>query len=177
MRLCPICDAYEVINKRVAVVGPVDDAMKKALFLRTFSDRITVLATDDATAVDPNGRKKLTNAGIDLETCASGSIRAAGDQASVGLADGKTLAFDTIYPAMGCTMRSALATNLGAECDELGNLIVDTHQRTAISGLYAIGDIVNEINQLAVAFGHAAVAASDVHNYLAERDVEHGVRD
>ena len=146
--------------------------MKKALFLRTFSDHITVLATDDTTAVDPNAREELTKAGIALEACASGSNRAAGDQASVGLADGKTLAFDTIYPAMGCTMRSALATKLSAECDELGNLIVDSQQRTVISGLYAIGDIVNEINQLAVAFGHAAVAASDVHNYLAKREGE-----
>jgi thioredoxin reductase (NADPH) len=67
LRLCPICDAYEVINKRVAVIGPVDDALKKALFLRTFSDHITVLATDDAAAVDPNGRKELTKAGSTLK--------------------------------------------------------------------------------------------------------------
>ncbi|MBS4005577.1 MAG: NAD(P)/FAD-dependent oxidoreductase [Afipia sp.] len=177
LRLCPICDAYEVINKRVAVIGPVEHALKKALFLRTFSDHITVLATDGATTVDSNGRKELTKAGIDVEECVSSSIRAAGDQASVGLADGRKLAFDTIYPAMGCTMRSVLAIKLGAECDDLGNLIVDSQQRTAISGLYAIGDIVNEINQLAVAFGHAAIAASDVHNYLAEWDGERRVPD
>lgn len=172
LRLCPICDANEVIDKRVAIIGSMEDALKKALFLRTFSDQITVLATDDATAVESNVRKELAEAGIDIEKCVSSSIRAAGDQASVGLVDGRMLAFDTIYPAMGCTMRSVLAIKLGAECDGLGNLIVDSQQRTAISGLYAIGDIVNEINQLAVAFGHAAIAASDVHNYLAERDGE-----
>jgi thioredoxin reductase (NADPH) len=175
LRLCPICDAYEVINKRVAVVGPVDDAMKKALFLRTFSDHVTVLATDDAATVDPNGCKELTKAGIGVEACVSNSIRAAGNQASVRLADGRTLAFDTIYPAMGCTVRSTLATKLGAGCDELGNLLADSRQRTGIPGLYAIGDIVNEINQLAVAFGHAAIAATDVHNFLAERDEERRV--
>jgi thioredoxin reductase (NADPH) len=168
LRLCPICDAYEVISKRVAVLGPVDDAMRKALFLRTFSDHITVLAADGTTIMDQNTRETLTNAGIEIQACASSSIRAVGDQASVELTDGKTLAFDTIYPAMGSTMRSALATKLGAKCDERGNLVVDSQQRTATAGLYAIGDIVNEINQLAVAFGHAAVAASDVHNYLAK---------
>jgi len=81
-------------------------------------------------------------------------------------------AFDTIYPAMGCTIRSDLAAGLGAECDELGNLVVDSHQRTAVPGLYAAGDVVNEINQIAVAFGHAAAAASDMHNYLATCDGE-----
>ena len=30
LRLCPICDAYEVIDKRIAVIGPADQAMKKA---------------------------------------------------------------------------------------------------------------------------------------------------
>jgi thioredoxin reductase (NADPH) len=30
--------------------------------------------------------------------------------------------------------------------------------------------VVDEINQIAVAFGHAAAAASDVHNYLANSD-------
>ncbi|WP_352619650.1 MULTISPECIES: hypothetical protein [unclassified Mesorhizobium] len=50
---------------------------------------------------------------------------------------------------------------------------MDSRQRTAVPGLYAAGDVVNEINQLAVAFGHAAVAATDMHNYLANGDGEH----
>ncbi|CAH2408261.1 hypothetical protein [Mesorhizobium escarrei] len=29
LRLCPICDAYKLIGKRVAVFDPADDAMKK----------------------------------------------------------------------------------------------------------------------------------------------------
>ena len=80
------------------------------------------------------------------------------------------LAFDTIYPAMGCTIRSELAIDLGAKEDDVGNVVVDSHQRTAVPGLYAAGDIVDEINQIAVAFGHAAVAASDMHNYLVSSD-------
>ncbi|RWE28487.1 MAG: NAD(P)/FAD-dependent oxidoreductase, partial [Mesorhizobium sp.] len=38
------------------------------------------------------------------------------------------------------------------------------------AGLYAAGDVVDEINQIAVAFGHAAMAATDMHNYLATTD-------
>jgi thioredoxin reductase (NADPH) len=41
---------------------------------------------------------------------------------------------------------------------------------TVVPGLYAAGDVVNEINQIAVAFGHAAVSATDIHNYLTDRD-------
>jgi thioredoxin reductase (NADPH) len=35
MRLCPICDGYEAMDKRIAVIGPLQKAIRKALFLRT----------------------------------------------------------------------------------------------------------------------------------------------
>ena len=168
VRLCPICDGYEVIGQRVGVIGSPEDAMKKALFMRTFTRQVTLLLTDPAAELDTLARQKLIKAGIEVVPCVPTSIRAENNQANISLVDGKVLAFDSIYPAMGCTVRSKLAVNLGAHCDEVGNLVVDSHQRTDIPGLYAAGDIVDEINQIAVAFGHAAVSASDIHNYLAE---------
>jgi thioredoxin reductase (NADPH) len=73
---------------------------------------------------------------------------------------------DALYPAFGCTVRSNLATSLGASCTENGNLVVDDHQRTTVEGLYAAGDVVTDLHQLSVAFGHAAIAATDIHNKL-----------
>ena len=55
---------------------------------------------------------------------------------------------------------------LGATSTENGNFEVDDHQRTSITGLYAAGDVVTDLHQLSVAFGHAAVAATDIHNRL-----------
>jgi thioredoxin reductase len=49
---------------------------------------------------------------------------------------------------------------------ENGNLEVDDHQRTTIDGFYAAGDVVTDLHQLSVAFGHAAIAATDMHNRL-----------
>ncbi|WP_348984036.1 NAD(P)/FAD-dependent oxidoreductase [Mesorhizobium mediterraneum] len=170
LRLCPICDGYEVIDKRVAVIGPLKNAMKKALFMRTFTRNLTLLITDPETRDDPHALAVLAREGIEVAACTRDAIRASGPDAIVEFSDGKVLAFDTIYPAMGCTMRSQLAVELGAKCDEVGNLVTDSHQRTNILGLYAAGDVVDEINQIAVAFGHAAAAASDIHNYLANSD-------
>ena len=50
--------------------------------------------------------------------------------------------------------------------------MTDTRQRTSIPGLYAAGDVVDALNQVNVAIGHAAIAATDIHNYL--REVEFG---
>jgi thioredoxin reductase (NADPH) len=172
LRLCPICDGYEVIDKRVGVIGAAEGAAKKALFMSTFTSRVTLLITEGEADLDPHARRKLVDAGVEIMPCPQYAIRAEAQEAVVDLPHGRMLAFDSIYPAMGCTMRSKLATDLGAECDELGNLLVDPHQRTNISGLYAAGDVIEEINQIAVAFGHAAIAASDMHNYLADRKGE-----
>src|SRR5689334_8826764 len=37
IRLCPICDGYEAMDKPVAVLGPVKEAVKKLLFLSTYT--------------------------------------------------------------------------------------------------------------------------------------------
>src|SRR5581483_8005721 len=73
---------------------------------------------------------------------------------------------DLLYPALGCIVRSDLATLLGAASAENGSLAVDDHQRTTIESLYAAGDVVTDLHQLSVAFGHAAIAATDIHNRL-----------
>ena len=73
---------------------------------------------------------------------------------------------DIVYPVLGCDVRSQLGTNLGAKCAELGTLEVDAHQQTTVERVYAVGDVVTDLHQLTVATGHAAVAATNIHNRL-----------
>ena len=72
--------------------------------------------------------------------------------------------FEVLYSALGLTLRSELALALGAEHDEAGALLVDDHNRTTVPGLYAAGGVVRGLDQIVVAMGHAAVAATDIHN-------------
>jgi thioredoxin reductase (NADPH) len=55
---------------------------------------------------------------------------------------------------------------LGARHNDIGCLEVDAHQRTSVPRLYAIGDAVSDLHQIAVATGHAAVAATHIHSSL-----------
>jgi thioredoxin reductase (NADPH) len=82
------------------------------------------------------------------------------------LRNGEERRFDVLYPALGCDVHSRLATVLGARCNADGLLEVDGRQRTSIEGLYAAGDVVSDLHQLSVAEGHAAVAATAIHNSL-----------
>jgi thioredoxin reductase (NADPH) len=61
-------------------------------------------------------------------------------------------------------VHSDLARGLGTSVTEGGSLIVDRHQCTSVPGLFAAGDVVDSVNQISVAMGQAAVAATAVHN-------------
>ena len=73
---------------------------------------------------------------------------------------------DALYLALGCDVRSGLAAKLGACCPSSGTLKVDDHQQTTVNGLYAAGDVVTDLHELSVAFGHAALAATQIHQRL-----------
>ncbi|MFE0500352.1 NAD(P)/FAD-dependent oxidoreductase [Lysobacter soli] len=163
VRMCPICDAFEAIDTTIAVHGPADKAASHARFLRTYSANVTLVPStpeiEDAT------RKQLVKDGIEL-TAVPTSLAFDGERCVFDL-DGAPRAFDVMYPMMGLISRSSLAVGAGATCDEDGALIVNARQMTSVDGLYAIGDVVSALNQISVATGHAAIAATDVHNRLA----------
>ena len=83
--------------------------------------------------------------------------------------DGTEHRCDTVYPALGSDPESSLARRLGAELDGYGEIVVDARQQSTVDGLYVIGDVVSALNQISVAIGHAAIAATAIHNRLPRR--------
>ena len=162
VRMCPICDAFEAIDTTIAVHGPPDTAASHASFLRTYSAKVTLVPSTPE--ISPHTRSALTRDGIAL-TGVPDSLSFDGRRCVFDV-DGRRQAFDVLYPMLGIISRSSLAVGAGADCDEDGALTVDRHQMTSVDGLYAIGDVVSALNQISVATGHAAIAATHVHNRL-----------
>lgn len=167
IRLCPICDAYEAKDQNIALVSSSPrEGVKHALFLRTYSQNVTLIYQAKAELTDAE-KRKLRKANVDVIEDALGSIHATGEtNSSISLSNGQELQFDVIYPLLGERPRSQLATQLGARCNKQGKLIVERHQRTTVPGVYAVGDVVDELNQISVAAAHAAIASTDIHNRL-----------
>jgi thioredoxin reductase (NADPH) len=165
VRYCPICDGFEASDRRIAVLGNANEAGTKALFLRTYSKDVTLLTLDGEGCCDQLARE-LSQAGIRFPKARAVAFRKQNGHMTVSLSDGTVEAFDVIYPALGCEVRSELGRKLGARHNDTGCLEVDARQRTNVAGLYAIGDAVSDLHQIAVATGHAAVAATDIHNSL-----------
>lgn len=168
LRYCPICDAYEVTDKRIGVIGTGDHGMREALFLRGYSADVTLIAPDAEHRLDADCRAQLDAAGIARVDGPCGDFRIEGERFSVGTAAGR-MAFDTIYPALGSRIRSRLAVAAGARASEDGCLEVDDHQRTSVPGLFAAGDVVKGLDQISHAMGEAGVAATTIRNMLAEQ--------
>jgi thioredoxin reductase (NADPH) len=167
IRTCPICDGYEAIGKRVAVLGAGEHAAAEALFLRTYCDKITLLLPAGDDVLSEGTRRSLESAAVVITHVAVGAV-SLDDNGVVALEveDGIIHRFDVVYSAFGTTSQSQLTTGLGARTDPSGRLIVDDHQQTSVEGLYAAGDVVRGLNQIAVADGEAAIAATAIHNRL-----------
>ena len=171
VRICPICDGYETIGRAVGVLGGGDHAAAEALFVRGFSDRVSLVLIGDGAPLSPQRRRALAEADIDVVVARIDQVRieADGEVRVLHLQGEDARRFDTVYSAFGVTARSDLAVQAGARLDQDGRLVTDEHQETSVKGLFAAGDLVRGLNQIGVAVGEAALAATAVHNRAPRR--------
>ena len=165
LRFCPICDAFEAIDRRIAVISDDPLGEREALFLRDYSAQITLLhlgSTPLASNVKDAG-EKFERVSVQLP-----DLRIRDDRLILASAGGER-SFDVVYLALGCSAQNELARSLGALCDEHGALQVNAHQETTVPGLYAAGDVVRGLNQIVVAAAESAIATTDIHNKLRSR--------
>lgn len=170
LRFCPVCDGFEATDQRVAVVGPPDRAVREGRFLRAFTDRVTILRLAEHPPFDDEAHALAASANLQCLEAPVVDLRPEPNGMVAVLEGGMSETFDTVYPAMGNIPRNTLAQGLGVDCNAVGCIETDPHQRTSADRVYAVGDVVNELNQIAVATGHAAIAATDIHNRLAADD-------
>lgn len=167
VRLCAICDGYEVNGERVAVYGEIECAIRHALFLRTFTDQLCVIVQDDRPACADKWTQ-AEEAGVKVIGDRVERLRLLPDnRVEVLTRTGQRLDFDIVYPVLGARTRVHPILGLDLEQDENGALVVDNAQCTSVPGLYAAGDVTNTLNQVCVATGQAAIAATRIHNSLA----------
>lgn len=169
VRYCPICDGYEVTDKKVGVIGSDSHGVAEALFIRSYTADVTLIAPDKALKLKPEDHEKLKNAGIE---CVDGPAQA------VAIPDGCIVVdtaeghytFDSIYPALGSDTHTQLAEMVGATLAKDGCILCDDHQRASVPGLYAAGDVVHGLDQISHAMGEGGVAATTIRNDLCAQE-------
>lgn len=167
VRFCPVCDGFETQGQRVAVLGPGLHGLRESLFLAGFANQVTWLSGGAQDTAPAELLARLRRCGVLIANAMPLRMHCRpGEGVEVDLADGRRLTFHVLYPALGLQHASSLATALGARTQPDGQLLVDDHLRTTVAGLYATGDVAAGLNQISVAYGHAAIAATAIHNEL-----------
>jgi thioredoxin reductase (NADPH) len=165
IRYCPICDGYEVTDKKVGVIGSDSHGVAEAIFIRSYTADVTLIAPDKAMNLKVEDQHKLQAAEIQ---CVDGPAQAAAisnDFIVIDTAEGHHT-FDSVYPALGSDTHTQLGEMLGAKLAKDGCFLCDDHQRTSVEGLYAAGDVVHGLDQISHAMGEGGVAATTIRNDL-----------
>ncbi|HYI43827.1 MAG TPA: NAD(P)/FAD-dependent oxidoreductase [Sphingomicrobium sp.] len=167
IRYCPICDGYEVTDKKVGVIGSDSHGVAEAVFIRGFTADVTLIAPDKALDLKPDDREKLERANIKCIDGPAQAVAALDKCIVVDTAKGHHT-FDSVYPALGSDTHTQLAEMIGARINDEGCVGVDSHQRTSVPGLFAAGDVVIGLDQISHAMGEGGVAATTIRNDLAK---------
>ncbi len=175
VRYCPICDGFESRGQRIGVIGHGAHGAAEAVFVaRSYSDDVTLLTLGQPMELDEDTRARLERYNVRIAADPVTALTTERDRIAALRTGGEDLRFDILYSALGLEYRTELARALGAEHDDRGALRVDAGMETTVKGLYAAGDIVTGLDQIVVGMGHAAIAATRIHNACSLRTDDEG---
>src|SRR4051794_7170052 len=114
VRYCPICDGYEVTDKKVGVIGSDSHGVAEALFLRSYTADVTLVAPDKALRLKSEDNEKLKAAAIECIDGPAQAVAIKKDCISVETAEGRHT-FDSVYAALGSDTHTQLGEMVGAK--------------------------------------------------------------
>ncbi|MBC7912195.1 MAG: NAD(P)/FAD-dependent oxidoreductase, partial [Pyrinomonadaceae bacterium] len=167
---CPDCDGFEVIGKRVAVLGRGKITVGFALYLLTWADKLTLITNGDAGDMTEEHQAKLSRFNITVTHQSIASLE--GDKETNQLRricfdDGEMLDCDALFFNLGVEPASDLHKMLKCKLDEECGLVwVDEERQTSVRGVYAAGDLTPRSQLAVVAAAEGAMAAIHIHKSL-----------
>lgn len=164
---CPYCDAWELRNQPLAVLGRGDlKAGELALSLTMWTDDI-VLCSNGPSELSDDYRERLARKNISIrEEPVKQLISNDVILEKIEFEEGETLARRAIFFISKTKQRSDLAAKLGCSFDEHGGVIVGKFEATDIAGLFVAGDTSRDVLQAIVAASEGFEAAVAINAAL-----------
>jgi len=169
---CTLCDGPFFKRKKVIVIGGGNAAIASAIYLANLASDVKLahrrsqLRAEEALVKDLHVQKVNVLWNTELK-----EIRGDVKVKSVVLFNNKTSEtritdVDGVFIQVGEVPNSQIAEEAGVEVDKGGYIIVDSCQRTNISGVYAAGDVTTSpVKQIGTAVGQAIIAATEAFGY------------
>ncbi len=162
LHVCMVCDGYEMTDKKCGFFAGSEASIEEMVFnLSWFTPYITIF-THGMFEVSPELRQKLKDHGYPLiETPIKQFLGENHQMTGVELTDGSVVELETGLISMGSKYYNDYLKRF--DLDYQGNnLITDKMGRTSHPRIFAIGDLRVGLNQVAVAVGDGALAATQI---------------
>jgi thioredoxin reductase (NADPH) len=178
---CATCDGFFYRGKEVVVVGGGNTAVEEALFLTNFASKVTIVHRKDEFRAEKILQERLFahpkievvwEHVLDEVTGSSDPTSVTGVRLKHAISGAtRELAADGVFIAIGHAPASQLFKGQ-LEMDQAGYLKVKAGSAaTAVEGVYAAGDVTDDIYRQAVtAAGMGCMAALEAVRFLAEED-------
>lgn len=173
---CAVCDGAFFRDQDLLVVGGGDSAVEEALFLTRFASSVTIVHRRD----ELRAQKVLQDRAFANEKISfiwdSVVKEIKGDDIkvrSVAIENVKTgqvtdHAFGGVFVYVGLDPVSDFVKNLGIT-DDAGWIPTDNHMKTAVPGVFAVGDVrQKDLRQITTAVGDGAMAGQQAYQYIVE---------
>ncbi|WP_455629172.1 alkyl hydroperoxide reductase subunit F [Parabacteroides chinchillae] len=164
---CPHCDGPFYKGKHVAVVGGGNSGIEAAIDLAGICSKVTVLEFMDELKADQvlqEKAKSLPNVEIFTSSQTTEVIGNGEKVTGIRVKDRKTeeeriINLDGIFVQIGLAANSGIFREL-VETNRPGEIVIDTHCRTNVPGIYAAGDVSTvPFKQIIISMGEGAKAA------------------
>jgi alkyl hydroperoxide reductase subunit F len=170
---CSTCDGPLFRGKRVAVVGGANSALDAALQLNQIAERVYVIAAEECLGGDEIRRNQVL-ASDKVEVLTSSRVTAIRGETFVKAIDiaredkTQTIKVSGVFIEIG-SIPSTGFLPAEVELNELGEIFIDSNNRTSVPGLFAAGDATNVVEkQIIIAAGEGAKAALSAYAWLVE---------
>ena len=159
---CALCDGAFFKEKVVCVVGGGDSAAKEALFLSEHASKVYIIVRKDFLRAEPlNAARVEKNDKIEiLYKTEIEEIVGTDKVDKLRFKDGKELAMDGVFLAIGHIAQTDLAKDLGVELNEKGEIKINRRTETNIRGVFSAGDCCDTEFKQAITGSAEAVTSS-----------------
>ena len=167
---CAVCDGAFFRDEDLLVVGGGDSAVEEAIFLTRFAKSVTIVHRRDQLRAQKLlqerafANEKISFIWDSVVKEIKGDDRRVTSVVFENVKTGQSSEsdFGGVFIYVGLDPVSGI-------CDEAGWIVTDQHMKTAIDGIYAIGDVrQKDLRQITTAVGDGAVAGQEVYKYITE---------
>ncbi|MFX0068090.1 MAG: NAD(P)/FAD-dependent oxidoreductase [Candidatus Hodarchaeota archaeon] len=168
---CAVCDGPLFKDREVTVIGSGQEAFEDAIYLSSFSKKVTVITHKDEIEAERSLVDKLKEKeNVDLLAGKVKSINGREFVRSVTVLDPNSnmeieLPVEGVFIAVGGVPMTSLVKEAGIIVDERGCIKVDRKQNTNVDGVFAAGDCTCGGMQIVTAVGEGARAAMQIYKY------------